>query len=71
MRVADSFNASLIKNSSSMAWSARPAGTVILEHHDFRLPAGISDSLVISCDIGINCAIHNVRYLAYFILATT
>lgn len=69
MRVADPFNASLIKNSEfyGLVRIGR-LERVILEHHDLRLPAGISDSLVISCDIGDNCAIHNVRYLAYFIL---
>ena len=41
---------------------------VILEHHDLKLPAGIADSLVISCDLGDNVAIRNVRYLAHFIV---
>jgi len=67
--VADPFNASLIKNSEfyGLVRIGR-LERVILEHHDLQLPAGISDSLIISCDIGDNCAIHNVRYLAYFIL---
>jgi hypothetical protein len=41
---------------------------VILEHHDLKLPAGIADSLVISCDLGDNVAIRNVRYLAHFLV---
>ena len=67
--VADPFTASLIKNSEfyGLVRIGR-LERVILEHHDLQLPAGISDSLIISCDIGDNCAIHNVRYLAYFIL---
>jgi hypothetical protein len=41
---------------------------VILEHHDLKLPSGIADSLVISCDLGDNVAIRNVRYLAHFLV---
>ena len=40
----------------------------MLEHHELQTPAGITNSLIISCDIGDNCAIHNVRYLAHFIV---
>jgi len=41
---------------------------VILQHHDLRVPAGITNSLIISCDIGDNVAIHNVHYLAHYII---
>lgn len=41
---------------------------VVLQHHDLRLPAGITNSLVISCDIGDDVAIHNVHYLAHYII---
>lgn len=41
---------------------------VILEQHDLKLPAGITNSIVISCDIGDDVAIHNVGYLAHFII---
>jgi len=41
---------------------------VLLEHHDLQVPAGITNSTIISCDIGDNVAIHNVRYLAHFII---
>lgn len=41
---------------------------VILQHHDLRVPAGITDSLIISCDVGDDVAIHNVRYLAHYII---
>lgn len=40
----------------------------ILQHHDLRVPAGITNSLIISCDIGNNVAIHNVHYLAHYII---
>lgn len=42
---------------------------VILEHHDLRLPCGITDSLIAACDIGDDVAIHGVRYLAHYIIA--
>ena len=69
MLVTDPFNPQLINNSkfSGLIRIGR-LERVILEHHDLKLPAGITDSLVISCDVGDNCAIHNVRYLAYYIL---
>ncbi|MEA1910122.1 MAG: DUF4954 family protein [Spirochaetota bacterium] len=40
----------------------------ILEHHDLRVPIGITNSVIISCDIGDNTAIHEVRYLSHFII---
>ena len=42
--------------------------SVILEHHDLRVPAGISNSRIISCDIGDDVAIHDVRYLSHYIV---
>jgi len=41
---------------------------VIVQHHDLRLPSGITNSLIISCDIGDDVAIHNAHYLAHFII---
>jgi hypothetical protein len=40
----------------------------LLRHHDFGMPAGITGSRVISCDIGDDVAIHNVNYLGYYII---
>ena len=40
----------------------------VLEHHDLRLPAGITNSIVIASDIGDDVAIHNVGYLSHFII---
>ncbi len=42
--------------------------SVALEHHDLRVPAGISNSLILSCDIGDDCSIRNVAYLAHYII---
>ncbi|HEX2976631.1 MAG TPA: DUF4954 family protein [Bacteroidales bacterium] len=43
---------------------------VILQHHDLRVPAGITNSTVISCDIGDDSAIHNVNYIAHYIIGS-
>ena len=40
----------------------------ILQYHDLRLPIGITNSHISSCDIGSNVAIHNVRYLSHYII---
>lgn len=39
-----------------------------LDYRDLHLPIGIYNSVVVSCDIGGYNAIHNVHYMAHFIL---
>ncbi len=41
---------------------------VMLQHHDLRVPAGITNSLIVASDIGDDVAIHNVHYLAHYII---
>jgi hypothetical protein len=41
---------------------------IILQHHDLRVPSGITNSRIISCDIGDDVAIHDVHYLAHYII---
>ncbi len=67
--VADPFNPRLIKNSEfyGLVRIGR-IERVVLEHHDLQMPVGISDSVIIACDIGDNCVLNNVRYLAHYIL---
>jgi hypothetical protein len=67
--VADPFNPHLIKNSEfvGLVRIAR-LEHVALEYHDLQAPAGITNSLIISCDIGQNAAIHSVLYLAHYIV---
>jgi hypothetical protein len=67
--VADPFAPQLVKNCefSGLVRIAR-LEPVVLEHHDLQMPVGISNSTVISCDIGENVAIHDVRYLAHYII---
>ena len=40
----------------------------ILHHQGLKLPAGITNSLIIACDIGDDPALHNVHYLAHYII---
>ncbi len=39
-----------------------------LEFHDLRLPVGLYDSTIVSCDIGSDVVIDNVRYLAHYVI---
>ncbi|MBX2852879.1 MAG: DUF4954 family protein [Phycisphaeraceae bacterium] len=41
---------------------------VMLTHHDLHVPAGLTHSRVINCDIGDNAAIHAVRYISHTII---
>jgi hypothetical protein len=67
--VTDQFDPRQIKN--SRFYGLVRIGTlrnVIIQHHDLRVPSGITNSLIISCDIGDDVAIHNVHYLAHYII---
>ena len=39
-----------------------------LQFHDLRLQIGITNSTIHSCDIGNDCAIHDVHYLSHYII---
>jgi len=46
-------------------------GTVraaVLEHHDLQLPVGLSNCFISECDIGDDCALYNVHYMAHYII---
>ena len=67
--VSETFNPTLVKNCEF--WGMVRIGNLqrgFLEYHKLRVPIGISDSTIISCDIGDNCAIRNVHYLSHYIL---
>ena len=40
----------------------------VLEHHDLMLPAGIYNCFICECDIGDDCALYNVHYMAHYIV---
>jgi len=41
---------------------------ICLEFHDLKRPVGLYNSTIISCDIGSNVVIDNVRYLSHYII---
>jgi hypothetical protein len=67
--VTDEFDPNMVKNTSfyGLVRIGR-LRNVVVEHHDLRLPAGITNSLIIACDIGDDVAIHNVHYMAHYII---
>jgi hypothetical protein len=67
--VSDPFTPHLIKNCefSGLVRIGR-LEEAVLEHHELKTPAGITNSRIIACDIGDNAAIHNVRYLSRYIV---
>ncbi len=69
--VSSVFTPNLVKNSEfyGLVRIGR-LDNVILEHHELQVPAGITNSRIISCDIGDNAAVHNVRHLAHYIIGT-
>jgi len=67
--VTDPFNPHLIKNSEFVGLvRIGRLEDVVLDHHDLQTSVGITDSLVVSCDVGDNSAIHQVRHLAHCIV---
>ena len=67
--VTDEFNPDLIRNSEFFGLvRIGNLRDVVLEHHDLQMPAGITNSRIVACDIGDDVAIHNVRYAAHYII---
>ena len=67
--VTDQFDPDQIRNSKffGMIRIGR-VQNLILVHHDLKVPAGITNSVIIACDIGDDVAIHHVRYLSHYII---
>jgi len=67
--VADGFNPLHVRNCqfSGLVRIGR-IGDVSLMLHELAVPAGITNSHVISCDVGDDAAIHNVRHMARYIV---
>jgi Domain of unknown function (DUF4954) len=67
--VTDQFDTNQIKNTRFFGLvRIGRIRNLILQHHDLRVPSGITNSLIISSDIGDDVAIHNVHYLAHYII---
>lgn len=69
VQVNDSFNPRYIRNCEFYGLvRIGKLEEVFLEYHDMHVPVGLTNSRIIACDIGDDCAIHNVPYLAHYIL---
>lgn len=67
--VTDEFDPMMVKNNKFYGFVR--IGRVTdngLQYHDLRLSCGITNSSIHSCDIGDDCAIHNVHYLSHYII---
>jgi hypothetical protein len=71
VQVSDPFNSSLINNCKFYGWvRIGKLEPLFLEFHDVRLPVGLYNSSIISCDIGDNVVIKNVDYLSHYIIGS-
>jgi len=67
--VSEQFDPSLIRDSSFYGLVRIGAlKNVLLKHNDFCVPAGIRNSVIISCDIGDDTAIQNCAYISHYII---
>lgn len=67
--VAASFNAALVKNCAFYGLiRIGNLQSVYLEFHNFKMPVGLYNSTIISCDFGNNVCINNVNYLSHYII---
>jgi len=68
--VAENFNADLVRNCKFYGLIRIGAlEPVYKEFHDFKMPVGLYESTIISCDFGNNVCIDNVNYLSHYIVA--
>lgn len=69
LMVADHFNPHLVKQ--CQFYGLNRIGTLkdyFLEYQDLRLPVGLYNSTIVSCDFQDNVSVHNVNYLAHYII---
>ena len=66
--VADPINCDLIKNCNFYGLiRIGKLESLFLEFHDVRLPVGLYNSTIVSCDFGDNVAVNNVNYMSHTI----
>lgn len=67
--VSDAFNPALVKKCTFFGLvRIGKLESVYLEFKNLRLPVGLYNSTIISCDFGDNVVIDNVSYLAHYII---
>ncbi len=68
--ITNTFNIDSIKNSSFYGLvRIGDIGCGYLQHHDFSISEGITESCIISCDIGNHVAIHNCTHISHYIIS--
>ena len=67
--VSDAFDPELIKNCQFHGLvRIGKLERYYLEYHNLRLPVGLYNSTIISCDLGNNVIIENVNYISHYIV---
>ena len=68
--VSAQFNANLVRNCKFYGLvRIGDLEAVYKEFHDFKMPVGLYNSTIISCDFGNNVCIDHVKYLSHYIIA--
>jgi hypothetical protein len=69
VRVSEPFVPDLVRNCEFAGLIRLGAiRRAVIEHHDLLAPVGITDSRIVACDIGDDCAIHDCSYIAHYIV---
>lgn len=69
IQVSKKFNPCLVKRNRFFGKiTLGDLSPVYHEFHNFKMREGIYDSMIISCDIGSNVCIDNVKYLSHYII---
>ncbi|UAY51370.1 DUF4954 family protein [Ferruginibacter albus] len=67
--VSESFSPELVKNCQFFGLvRIGKLESFYLEYHNLRVPVGLYNSTIISCDLGNNICIDNVNYLSHYII---
>lgn len=67
--VSDAFNPELVKNCKFFGLvRIGKLEPYFLEFHNLRMPVGLYNSTIISCDFGDNVVVDNVNYLSHYII---
>ncbi|PWT95362.1 MAG: DUF4954 domain-containing protein [Bacteroidetes bacterium] len=69
--VSDAFNPELVKNCKFFGLvRIGKLEPYFLEYHNLRMPVGMYNSTIISCDFGDNVVVDNVNYLSHYIVGS-
>ncbi|MBN1543229.1 DUF4954 family protein [candidate division KSB1 bacterium] len=67
--VTDAFDANRVQNCEFFGLvRIGDLGPYYLEFHDLRLPVGLVNCLIVSCDIGNQVVLRNIRLIAHYII---